>query len=234
MRFPLNLPSINWNEILSTITWTEAILPGFFTLLGSALGAFLAGKYAVRAVTSQLNYDKYNKRLDILDTDLKISNEFTIRLKILISEIIEEEKIFLQNNSTKESENLDIKISYLKELESYSKEIHGYLSVLQINNIPFDDYRRYRDALLSVNQLNLILTNLKFNHQIKEHKLKSLKKYGEEKIKKIENDIEKNYLEFEKTREELIKHQEEIQKQYLVSKKEYKLLKKEIHKITKN
>lgn len=216
------------------INWIEIILPGAFTLLGAGLGAFLAGKYAVNVVTSQLNYDKNNKRIDIIDNDLKIGNEFTIKLSLLISDIERNQIIFLKKESTEISENLDKHINSIKELNSYTKEIHDNLSVLQINSIPFEDYRRYRSALVSVNTLNIILNRMETIYKHKKLILKDSKKYDNEKIKNIDKKIESDYFDFTKIRDEIIKNKEEISEQYLNSSEEHRMLKEKINEITKN
>ncbi len=233
MECLLKILSVNLYEIINTINWTTTILPGIFTLIGSALGAFLAGKYAVRAVTNQMKYDKNNKRIDILDSNLKISNEFTTRLHLLLKEIKEYENTFLSNEENKIYTNQDNSIESITELKSYTVKTYSYLSNLPINNMPFEDYTKYEKTLRDLEGLKAVLSISQYEKLILKRKQKR-KRLSEEEIKEFKNRINDIDIQFDKYKNEIEKAQKEIETNYLNSHSEYRKIKKEINKLTKN
>lgn len=223
MSYLLIINSINWNKILDTITWTEVIIPGLFTLAGATIGALLAGKYAVNAVKNQLKYDKQNKRIDMLDNHLKISIEFISRLKFILEYVEEFESNFLPISIKLEEEF----IKSINRLKTYIEGEYDYLKSLPILNLPYDYYISHQKSIyflesilipLPILESQKKLINLTLNQHIDSEFKKNLKKYydhfirDKKRIEKIVTEIdsqhEKSYSEYRKIEKSLgkIKH----------------------------
>lgn len=225
MSYLLIINSINWNKILDTITWTEVIIPGLFTLAGATIGALLAGKYAVNAVKNQLKYDKQNKRIDMLDNHLKISTQFISRLKLILEYVEEFESNFLPISSKKNIKNQEEFIKSINRLKTHIEGEYDYLKSLPILNLPYDYYISHQKSIYFLEsiliplpmleaQKKLINLNRKTDSEFK----KNLKKYydnfirDKKRIEKIVTEIdsqhEKSYSEYRKIEKSLgkIKH----------------------------
>lgn len=59
----------------------EILISGAFTLLGAAIGAFLAGLYAVKAVEKHLNYDQNTRRVEEIESYLKAVESYLSYIK---------------------------------------------------------------------------------------------------------------------------------------------------------
>lgn len=211
-----------------SITWLtllEITLPGFFTLIGAGLGAFLGGKYAINAVNNQLNYESNNKRLDNLDNYLKINERFSTLLRLTLKHINKFQNDFLLDTKEKDYIAQNDLINNLEKLNKYIEKNYKEMSVLPIHNVEYSDYMLYRGLLYDMKSMNAIpeiilrLKKLSDTNKLTENPSEEIERYY---IKFIE---QKNILEGTK---ELIYEQHNISKLHLDN------LNDEIKKITTN
>lgn len=213
------------NETTNTINWTEIILMGLFTLAGATLGAFLAGKYAVNAVKNQLNYDKKNKRMDMLNNHLKIGVQFLVKLGRVLSDIETFEASFLpittEKGSTNQKSSIESAYKLIANIENEKKD----LSMLPMDNLSYEDYVKYQSSLNDLDGLITVCTLLATQKTILVTYDKSPETTKEE--------LEKSYDKFLELKNKLKEIKKEIDKLHNSSYKEYKKLESSITKMIK-
>lgn len=202
------------------INWIEIILPGVFTLLGAGLGAFLAGKYAVNAVSNQLNYDKNNKRIDILDNSLKISERFSTLLRLTLKHINEFENEFLSGKKEKAYTNQKDLIYEIENLHSYIQRNHKEMSELPIHDLPYMNYMLYRGLLYDIKSMNELCKII-----LSINKISNINEVTE---KILEEELKEYYLKFIEQKNILQETSDEIYKQHIISKIEHDKIEEKI------
>lgn len=157
--------------ISTNINWIEIILTGTFTLLGALGGASIAGFYTIRTMKKQLKYDKTNKDLDLLDSQLKINQRFST---LLNGDIESLNSLFSITNMDKDTEGYyEIVIITLKNTIHNLEETYQSLSELNIDNVPYEEYSYYIETLDDNKEIQKLctiqITNFKnINENIKE------------------------------------------------------------------
>lgn len=134
--------------------WWELVVPGIFTLIGSLIGAYLAGRYAVKAVEKQMEYDKDIKRISILESFLKESFILTSGYEDIFNTVeelknyvqedlekIEKEEVFKHKFLSHES------IYFIEHLISVAENNSESVSNINMNLIPFDIYYSFKSSI---------------------------------------------------------------------------------------
>ncbi|WP_338788797.1 hypothetical protein [Metabacillus sp. FJAT-53654] len=117
----------------------DAWFTGIGTLIGAFLGAFLAGLFTIFSVRKQLKHDSSNKKKQEITSYLKISSDFSSRIKAVINAGEELEKRISHDDTRVgvfEEKTIKHSKGYLGSLNNVSKEI----STMNYHQIPYEFY----------------------------------------------------------------------------------------------
>lgn len=125
------------------------IIPGLFTLIGAALGAWLAGKYAVKSVKEQILYDKRKSELKEIEDFLKLNDSYILEYHHSIT-FANELLDAIKNNSELGKNKVHIIQNNIEVLEESLKSLRN-LPILEYS--PSDVYIFYRGNLSVIDSI---------------------------------------------------------------------------------
>lgn len=151
-----NSTTISWIDSISN-NWAEILSNGIFTLIGTAVGAFLAGKYAINAVKKELKYNQQTIHLEKANNSLMILTSFLHNISISVSKTQKNKELFVKYKNNEKP----FKTVLIESLEETVHTISNDLNELRKIQLQQSTPEEYKIYLLIIDVLTMIKMQLK-------------------------------------------------------------------------
>lgn len=152
----LKLLSLEVNFIPSWLF--QNLFLGIFTLAGAFFGASQAGKYTLKSVKKQIDYQRTENRLNEIESFMKTNVEVRSRLQ---STLIMIEMLIVELNKDKEEieeqEHFDSR-SWINDVLPILKEDYEAIKGLNIFSLPYETYLNFSLVIDHIDELIKFLT----------------------------------------------------------------------------